>query len=707
VPRLPRLSVAALGLALIATACDQPKPAADPWGNAGFIRHVRADAEGFLSIRRPAVALEALRPAWDALSGDKAVQAAWERSTWGTIFDGIRSVPEATQLAAAVPFATTDEVFVVLGPGTAGQLADLQRIKRLFDAASIRNLFTPPGSTPPEAPEAELFPQDDLNAAAMSEVLVPMPPAMEAALKKFVQDAAVPPVMLGIRLPAGDNALPDFLDGWVKRLPEKVPRDTVRVEPFGDFTRVRVPVASLVQREPALRARALLAAHIGDPFTATYIIRDLLAKTTVVTFGRVHDCFVVTLGADSVEPFIEGNFDQSLAATPDLGHLRPLLGPDVAATFYASTLITGLAASPPPVGEYLDAALDAALEFAPAERIRPLREAAATLRTEADALFQPRVSATAGLVRKDGPAWRADLFGGSLAPRLASANAPALLASAPAMALLWTEHWQDGYAPRLVDFGGDVASFTADWLDALGPVFLDPAKLARARALIRAIEPPADTIRQSAADLLGRALGNDVALAVSLDGRMPGPPFVDAAAAKAGLPRLAIAAGLRDRTALDSLWSEIRTAKESSLGRPWPAPISSALTNGGVTYSYPLPLAGPDLAVAAAVANNRWVLGTSEPFTRVLAAADPASGDKPSVQAVRLRTRALGAFTASWAEALAANPTLASLVPPPLPSDPGTLKAMAAFLSAPHLFDYAARWEDNTLHRTLSITAEP
>lgn len=707
-PRPPLLTVAAVAFALLAAACQRPAPpASEQWAGAGFIRHVRADAEGFLSVRRPGELLAALQPAWGALAGDPAVQAAWQRSALGTILDGVRAVPGSADLGASVPLAGAGEVFVVLGPGTTGQLAELQRIKRLFDAAAIRNLFTPPGSAPPEAPEAELFPEEDLNAAALSEVLVPMPPAMEAALQKFIKDAAVPPVLFGIRLPDGDNSLPDFLQGWVGRLPEKIPRDTVRVEPFGDFTRVRVPVSSLVQREPALRARALLAAQIGDPYTATYIIRDLLTKTTVVTFGRVHDHFVVSVGADTVEPFLAANFDQSLAATPDLGHVQPLLGPDDTAILYASTLITGLAAAPPPVGEYLDAALDAALEFAPAERIRPLREAAALLREQAAALFQPRVSATAGLLRRDGPAWRADLFGGSLAPRLASANAAPRSAGEATAALRWTEHWQDGYAPRLIDFGGDLADFAADWLDALGPVFLEPARLAQARAVIRAIEPPADDIRQSAASLLGTALGNDVALAIGLDGRMPGPPFVSAAAAGAALPRIAIGAGLRDRAALDALWGEIRGAKEASLGRPWPAPLTAQLPDGGATYSYPVPLAGPDLGVSVGIAQSRWFLGTSEPFVRLLAvsAAEPAR--EPSVQAIRLRTQPLAGFLSSWAGALGTDPGLASLLPPPLPSDPGTLKAVAALLDQPRLFDYAARWQDGTLHRTVSFGPEP
>ena len=699
-------------LLLLAPGCGPEKPAADAWQNAGFVNYVAADAEGFLSLRQPSARWREIFPALAGVLADPSLRESWLGTPWGRIVAAVADSPQSAPLGAALADAGEDEVFVVLGRGTAARLAAVQQVKRLFGAARLRNLFTPPppAEVPPEPPEEDVVADGDLAAAAFTEVDMPLPPAMEAALQKFVTEASVPPLIFGAKLRDGGGALPAFFKAWAEGLPEKCPREKFALGPHGEFVRVRVPVAHLVPRASALRARDILAAQIGDPYAATRIVRALLSKTAVISFGAARGYFLVATAPDDAPPALAENFGLSLAASPAMARVAPLLGPEVAALFYADPLIVALAASPPPVDEYLEAALESAAEFGPAERGAPLRESAATLRRQAAELFGPRVAAATGVVRREGSAWRAEIFGGSLAPRLAAANGAPLLDAPPGLALLWTERWADGYTGRLLQFAGGMSAFSADWMAGMGPLFLDPAHIPWAGRLLGALQPPAARLAGIAPESWDRAFDANRALAVGLDGVMPPPPMLPAAARKALLPRVAVAAGLRDRAALDNNWQAI-AAPPGGDARAWPAPVSTPLPGGGVCHEYPVPLGGPDLAPAAVIENGRWLLGTSGSFAQALAAAPATSGSGGSIQAIRAETAPLASFAAAWADALAAEPSLASLTWGLLPANPGALRAAADLLREPRRFRYEARWEGKIVRRTLwlepAATAPP
>jgi hypothetical protein len=334
---------------------------------------------------------------------------------------------------------------------------------------------------------------------------------MQEALENFVRHAAIPPVVAGLKLAPDDNRLPALLEAWVERLPEKIPRDKFSAGEHGEFTRVRLPVLSFVPREAAVRARDILAANIGDPYAATYLIRDLMAKSTTLCFGRARGYFLVTVGLDDPREALAPDFADSLPANGVLDRVAPRLGPGQAALLYADPLIVSLAAAPPPVGEYLDAAMESALEFAPSDAIRSLRTAAAPLRGQAEELFRPRVAALGGVVRETEGRWSAELFGGSLAPRLALGNARPLLAADPRMAVIWTEHWEADYAARVARFAAGASAFAEEWLETLGPVFLETGARDRMGWLLGMLAAAWRPLGGDTVNLLEKAVDHHVA----------------------------------------------------------------------------------------------------------------------------------------------------------------------------------------------------
>ncbi|MBE2180522.1 MAG: hypothetical protein IAE97_08630 [Chthoniobacterales bacterium] len=693
-----------LALLFAIPSCQRDPVQATRWDDTPSVRLAPADSEGFLVLRRAGPRWADIAPAWQGLLSDGALRNSWLRTPWGRILEAVLPAPESTDLGQVLSETAAEEAFVVLGPGTATQLSAVQQVKRLFEAARLRNLFTPPPAPGVPADDIESLP-DNLEEAAFTEVIVPLPPAMEAALGHFVENAKVPPVLFGAKIP-DDSRLPALLAAWADNLPPQVPRDTFDLDGEGPFVRVHVLVANLVPKEAAMRARDLLGASIGDPYNATLMVRGLLAKTATISFGRARGYFLVSIGSPDGVPSLADAPENSLAETDDMQALAEFLGPEVAAIFHADALITGLAAAPPPVGEYLDAALESALEFAPARRIQPLRETAAKLRTQAWELFNPRVSAVTGIVRQDKGGWSAELFGGSLAPRLASENGRPLLGHNPALALLWTENWEEGYARKLLEFSGRLAAFSADWLDALGPDFLDSGPSTKAGAAFRALQGPAAQLSRVDPELWERALGNQVGLALDLSGVMPPPPLLPDDAGKASLPRVAIAADVRNRGALAEIWQQMTAAGEDGPLIDWPPPSENTLPDGGTCYEYPLPLGGPDLGLAAAVRNDRWVLATSGPFAGTVISG-PDAGRMQDVQSVQLETPPFAAFASAWADALEADPGLAPWTGGFMPSDPHTLRACAELLQRPWRFRYDARWENDALRRTLELSPLP
>lgn len=697
--------ILALTLLLMAGGCGKksaPETANDPWADFPFIRLLPAGTEAFVFLRDPAETWRAMD--WGPLLSDPGLQKWWQGTAPGRFADAIAASPKAATLREALTEAAENEMFIACAPGTGTQLAAWQQVKRLFEAARLRNLFTPlPGETaPPEDLPLDGMPED-LSSAAFTEVIVPLPPSMQETLEKFVREAAVPPLILGAKIPP-DAALPRLLEEWVGSLPPKIPRDRVESGPDGTFVRVRFPITLVVPTDVALLARDMLAAAIGDPYAATYIVRDLLSKVTTLGFGNMHGYFVMTVGFESGMPSLDTTRDSPMVALPVVEKLAPLVSGATEGIFYADSLLVGLAAAPPPVAEYLDAAMESALEFAPAESIGPLRDRAEALRKQSAELFRPRTAAVSGLVQRESGAWRAEIFGGSLAPRLAAENAPPLFSPGGDIDFVWTENWGQGYARKLTDFAAGLAAFAAGWTGALGPVFLDDRRRPAAEAFLRLVGGPLEQLGPQAGTLLDRALGSQVGLAMSFDGTMPGPPLLPAAAEKALLPRLSLAATLLDRGALVDGWQEWIAGDE---GLNWPPPVTEAGNDGMATYGYPLPLGGPDVGIAVTLTDRRWLIGNSRAFNAKLAATPVTADDTAALQTIVATTAPLSVFASAWSQALAADPGLAAYTGGLIPRDPQTLSALAGLLSSPRQFRYTAKWEDELLHRVIALEPAP
>ena len=119
------------------------------------------------------------------LLNDPGLRESWRGTPPGRLFNAWLEAPRTPEILTALAPVTNDEIFLALGTGSASQLAALQQVKRLFEVARLRNLFTPRPAE--DAPPEENIPleamPEDLAAAAFTEVIVPLAPAMQEALE--------------------------------------------------------------------------------------------------------------------------------------------------------------------------------------------------------------------------------------------------------------------------------------------------------------------------------------------------------------------------------------------------------------------------------------------------------------------------------------------------------------------------------------------
>lgn len=638
----------AVGL-LLPAACRRNMPEApkdDAWTHAGFVSQVPADAEAFLLLHKPREIFTELSQLLTPATNDPALRKLWQKSPWWQIAAEFHQAPAAAPLWPALQEAVQHEFFVVLGTGAAAQLSDTQQIARFFAAARLRNLFTPGAEMMTDLDPVPLEPTEDWSEAAFTEVMTPLPPAMEEALEKFVRNAAVPPLMLGAKIP-DDSLLPTTVRTWMASLPPQIPRDVVAFPPHGDFTRVRIPLSLLVPSSAAVKTRDILAAQIGDPYRASHIVRQLLSSTTVIASGRIGEYFVVTAGTDDGRPLLAANPARSLAAVPIVQNLQPWQGANTAALVYAAEPLVRQASRPPPLHEYLDAAMESAYEFAPSDRIKPLQTDAAELRRQIYHLFTPHVAPLAAALLREDRTWTWQSFGGSLSSRFARKNATPVFSTAAPVPVVWNENWQPEYAGQFLNFIGGVTNFISTWVEALRGVFPEQSAISALPQL---------PVTPETAIWINEAISPQFGLVANTNG-------ADA------LPSFAIAAAVRDSDA----WSSGAPAWLSG----------TMLVNDRALFALP-PTYAPTAATFAS-----------------------SEGSFAGVQFVRMETAPLADSLSAWSAFLRTDSNHLTTVSDHWLVDPEAIDSLATLLRTPRRITAATFWEEEILRRTFTLEPTP
>ena len=162
--------------------------------------------------------------------------------------------------------------------------------------------------------------------------------------------------------------------------------------------------------------------------------------------------------------------------------------------------------------------------------------------------------------------------------------------------------------------------------------------------------------------LLGKALGDESAMIVDLNGTMPKLPDMPPGFTEGKIPRFAVVCELKDRAAISEAWKGFdKIIRQLTALIPQGASEADKFQpqmkkDGDLELHYiPLPIPTDDVLPNITITKDRWILSTSPTLSREVASKSVATGGTPLGGEWRMQFPALCDLGNAWVKLLAKN----------------------------------------------------
>ncbi len=502
------------------------------------------------------------------------------------------------------------------------------------------------------------------------------PADTEKAMMRMVKDNAavlmpkavkleLPPLLMGFKAGKVRAEFDDFIKKGLEsaQLPPGVESNKFKVGDKYEFQSLSVIVRKLI---PASQEEALVAQlkeMVGDEAAAKQHVATLMAKHFEISWGWVDDYLIVSLGSDHAHvKFSTGVADSALSI------------PDVAAraAIFAGKKPIGLGFVDKAFFDKLAKPMQLAAPFAKMTEslqgmIAPDAVAGMTadvkkLEVRLQDLFKTVNSSQVTVSYLDG-GMRADSIGG---PRSANATAAQPLTfsslSTPATVMSMVSHSDSANSAKTTELVEESAAMVWGWYEKYGRKML-PADGQQNAATMEAMAVPMVKDFWKSCRLLGTALGDNSAMLVDLNGKMPPIPGAPKVAVEGGkIPRIAFAMELKNRAALSEAWKGFEKLVKQGIAlvprgadAP-PIPEPQMKKEGDVEIHFiELPMPTGDLLPHIAISKDKWMISTSPSYSVELAKL-PITGSAKQDMEMRMEFGAVADFAGHWLKLVASNP---------------------------------------------------
>jgi len=262
------------------------------------------------------------------------------------------------------------------------------------------------------------------------------------------------------------------------------------------------------------------------------------------------------------------------------------------------------------------------------DAIKGMRADVRRLEAKAQTLFNPAYDSEVDVSYWEG-GLHGETFGGYRNTSLDSSKPLALAGLASPTTFVFAASRSSANSKLVVDFIEDGASTVWSWYQKYGTTMV-PESERQGAQMIEAVGIP--LVKQAWGSLrsLGKALGDEGAFLIDLNGDMPTIPDIPPFLASGKIPRIAFVADLKDRASLSESWkgfSGIIKQVAALAEAPQNIPEPQVKTEGGVEFHFiPLPVNTGDLLPHIAISKDRWIVSTSPSFSKELAAKAPGAG---------------------------------------------------------------------------------
>ena len=491
--------------------------------------------------------------------------------------------------------------------------------------------------------------------------------------KKVFRDAApelipallkcdIPPVLVASK---AINAKADIEMGLgmvLAKLGEKLPPGVeigkFKVSDKYDFQNITVNAEKAVAGMEEM-IRAQVAEVIGDEGKAKAAVEALKKKRIEIAWGWVGDYLVISLGTDHSHVKLAGSDADSALAIAAVARR---------ASQFADKKPLGISYA----GAALLDKLNGKIEFA--DKFKKLSDELSTLlKPEHIAAMQADVKKFEGKVQAlqhatfdplvsvsfwDGGI-RGEIFGGERLTSLDTSKPLGFAALLTKSAFVFTDSRcnsvNDG---KLADLIEDGAAMLWSWYEKYGSTMV-PEDERQGAKMVEMMALPMVKDFWAASRKLAKALGNESAFILDLNGNVPKIPNLPPNLADGKVPRIAWIAELKDRAGVSEAWKGFekiikQLAALSPGGAPLPEPTMKM--DGDVEIHFiELPVPTDDLLPHVAISKDRWIISTSPSLTKEITSKTSAGGT-PLGSELRMQIPAACDLVEAWLKVVDKDP---------------------------------------------------
>lgn len=545
--------------------------------------------------------------------------------------------PQAVQVRGVLDAIFGQEIALVMPAGFSGKLTPILDAYKVFIGKYV------------EATLLNAMSGKQMGPQQVQEMMRDAAPELIPAFAK----ADLPPVMIVAKAVKAkdliDGAFAQFLAMAGTELPFEP--GSFKVDKY-EFKSVTISAKKLIAAFQEEQFKLQLRELLGDEAKAKQVLELILAKKAEISWGWVEDYFVLSIGTDhSHVKFAATDADSALTIPEVATRAAAFAGKKPIGFAYTGRAFFDAIAAKIEFASAFDTAAEQLGAILKPEAIAGMKADVKKLEARAQTIFNPAYDAEVDVAWLDG-GLHGEMFGGYRNTMIDSSKPLAFSSLLTPTTWLMFDGRSSVNSKLAVDFIEEGATTLWSWYLKYGQTMI-PENERQGVAMVETLAIPMVKTAWASGRALGKALGDESALVVDLNGNMPKIPDLPPFLAGTKVPRMAWVAELKDRAAVSESWKGFAgIIKQLSAILAESAPqlnLEPKMTKDGDVeiHFVPLPIDTGDVLPHIAISKDRWMISTSPSFSKEIA-AKPAGGTTPLGGHWTVSFTALWDFAEGW-----------------------------------------------------------
>ena len=473
-----------------------------------------------------------------------------------------------------------------------------------------------------------------------------------------------PPMLLALKAVKAkadiDGGLAMVLQQFGMKLPPGVALGQFKLADKYDFQNITLDAAKLVEAMQEEMIRGQLAELLGDEAKAKQTVEALKKKKLEIAWGWVGDYLVVSFGADHAHiKFAGSDADSALAIPAVARRAAQFLGNKPLGLGYAQAAMFEKLHGKLEFADSFKKLSDELAGLLKPEHIAAMQADVKKFEGKAQGLYATKFDPMVSVSFWDSGI-RGESFGGARQTSFDTSK-PLGFASLLSKSVFVfcdgrSNSTNDGKYADLIEEG---AAMLWSWYEKYGRTMVPEGERPQA-AMAETMALPMVKDFWAACRKMSKALGDESAFILDLNGNMPKTPMIPPAFADAKVMRMAWVAELKDRAGVSEAWAGFsKIIKQLAAFAPGgsPVPEPQMKKDGDVEIHFiELPMPTDDLLPHVAISKDRWILSTAPSLTKEITTKASATGGSPLGSEWRMQVPAACDLAEAWLKIVDKDP---------------------------------------------------